>query len=278
MARMALEARRAAAVMPAQGPWRSLASLIEGSSLACSGLHDEAAVRLGDGAREGVFEAPLVRSLCLAELALLELQHGDAEDAAALAGRARGTLSRGGCDREPMAALTFAVAALAHSVRGDHDAARDDLAKATALLVELPDPPPWYGAVVRVVLARVQLRLSAAAEGRRLLSEASRLCRQAGGAIALKGWIDDAWQLADDFACGPVAHPATLTMAELRVMRLLPSHLTFREIAARLHVSSNTVKTQAHAVYRKLDARSRSEAVAHATAIGLVDAQITRSG
>jgi LuxR family transcriptional regulator, maltose regulon positive regulatory protein len=36
-------------------------------------------------------------------------------------------------------------------------------------------------------------------------------------------------------------------------------------------VSANTVKTQAHAVYRKLDASSRSEAVDRAVAIGLVD-------
>ena len=56
------------------------------------------------------------------------------------------------------------------------------------------------------------------------------------------------------------------------MLRFLPSHLSFREIAARLHVSANTVKTQAHAVYRKLDVSSRSEAVAKARAIGLVDA------
>jgi len=55
------------------------------------------------------------------------------------------------------------------------------------------------------------------------------------------------------------------------VLRFLPSHLSFREIAERLHVSANTVKTQAHAVYRKLDASSRSTAVARARAVGLLD-------
>ena len=67
--------------------------------------------------------------------------------------------------------------------------------------------------------------------------------------------------------------PAHLTLAELRVLRLLPSHLSLREIAARLHVSANTVKTQAQAVYRKLDVSSRSEAVARAREVGLVDAR-----
>jgi LuxR family maltose regulon positive regulatory protein len=60
-------------------------------------------------------------------------------------------------------------------------------------------------------------------------------------------------------------------MAELRILRFLPTHLSFREIGARLHVSTNTVKTQAHAVYRKLDVSSRSEAVTRAEEIGLLD-------
>jgi LuxR family maltose regulon positive regulatory protein len=65
--------------------------------------------------------------------------------------------------------------------------------------------------------------------------------------------------------------PEMLTTAELRVLRFLPSHLSFREIAVHLHVSANTIKTQAHAVYRKLDASSRSQAVQRARSVGLVD-------
>jgi LuxR family maltose regulon positive regulatory protein len=87
----------------------------------------------------------------------------------------------------------------------------------------------------------------------------------------LRRWIEDAWARADAFAASAVEGPARLTLAELRVLRLLPSHFSLREIAARLHVSANTVKTQAHAVYRKLDVSSRSEAVARAREIGLVD-------
>jgi LuxR family maltose regulon positive regulatory protein len=62
----------------------------------------------------------------------------------------------------------------------------------------------------------------------------------------------------------------SLTAAELRVLQLLRTHLSFREMAAGLHVSANTVKTHAHAVYRKLDACSRSEAVARARDAGLL--------
>ena len=62
-----------------------------------------------------------------------------------------------------------------------------------------------------------------------------------------------------------------LTAAELRVLRMLPTHLSFPAIAARLFVSTNTVKTHVRALYRKLDASSRSEAVSRATSAGLLD-------
>jgi LuxR family transcriptional regulator, maltose regulon positive regulatory protein len=55
------------------------------------------------------------------------------------------------------------------------------------------------------------------------------------------------------------------------VLRFLPSHLSFREIGERLHVSTNTVKTQALSVYRKLDVSCRSDAVERGRRIGLID-------
>ena len=61
-----------------------------------------------------------------------------------------------------------------------------------------------------------------------------------------------------------------LTAAELRVLRHLPSHLSFREIAERLFVSPNTVKTHARAIYRKLGVSCRGEAVEAAQLAGVV--------
>jgi LuxR family maltose regulon positive regulatory protein len=89
--------------------------------------------------------------------------------------------------------------------------------------------------------------------------------------VTVRAAIDDAWAQADGFAAATTAGVSPLTTAELRVMRMLPSHLSLGEIAQRLQVSQNTVKTQAHAVYRKLDARSRSEAVTRARTVGLID-------
>jgi LuxR family maltose regulon positive regulatory protein len=52
-----------------------------------------------------------------------------------------------------------------------------------------------------------------------------------------------------------------LTDREREVLRLLPSRLTLSEIATELYVSQNTVKFHVRAIYRKLGAVSRAEAV-----------------
>ncbi len=70
---------------------------------------------------------------------------------------------------------------------------------------------------------------------------------------------------------GGVAGASSLTVAELRLLPLLTTHLSFREIGERLFVSQNTVKTQAISIYRKLDATSRGEAIQRAVALGLLE-------
>jgi LuxR family transcriptional regulator, maltose regulon positive regulatory protein len=61
-----------------------------------------------------------------------------------------------------------------------------------------------------------------------------------------------------------------LTERELALLRLLPSELSLREIADSLYVSRNTVKTHARAVYRKLGASTRDQAVGRARELGLL--------
>ena len=65
---------------------------------------------------------------------------------------------------------------------------------------------------------------------------------------------------------------SSLTAAELRLLPLLATHLSFREIGERLFVSRNTIKTQAISVYRKLGVSTRSAAIARAEQLGLVEA------
>ncbi len=56
-------------------------------------------------------------------------------------------------------------------------------------------------------------------------------------------------------------HTEALTAREIDVLRRLAGSLSIGEIASELYLSPNTVKTHTTALYRKLGARSRSEAV-----------------
>jgi LuxR family transcriptional regulator, maltose regulon positive regulatory protein len=61
-----------------------------------------------------------------------------------------------------------------------------------------------------------------------------------------------------------------LTTRERQVLGYLSSHLSGPEIAARIYVSPNTVKSHMKAIYRKIGAGSRAEAVATAVSLGLL--------
>jgi LuxR family transcriptional regulator, maltose regulon positive regulatory protein len=83
--------------------------------------------------------------------------------------------------------------------------------------------------------------------------------------------VDETAQVRDLVASAPSgAGSPPLSPAELRVLPYLPTHLTFEEIAERLFVSRNTVRSHARAIYQKLGVSSRGEAVAAATAVGLL--------
>ena len=64
---------------------------------------------------------------------------------------------------------------------------------------------------------------------------------------------------------------SSLTAAELRLLPMLSTHLSFPEIAADLFLSPHTVKSQARSIYRKLGASSRSRALARSRELGLLE-------
>jgi LuxR family transcriptional regulator, maltose regulon positive regulatory protein len=47
--------------------------------------------------------------------------------------------------------------------------------------------------------------------------------------------------------------------------------LSFPEIGGELFLSRNTIKSQAHSIYRKLGASTRSQTVARARELGLLE-------
>jgi LuxR family transcriptional regulator, maltose regulon positive regulatory protein len=61
-----------------------------------------------------------------------------------------------------------------------------------------------------------------------------------------------------------------LTDRELTILRLLPAPTPQRELASALFVAPSTLKTHLRAIYRKLGAESRGEAVIRARERGLI--------
>ena len=262
-------AARAYALAADDSPWRSLCCLLAGVGAHLTGNPELARAHLQEGARRGAVAAPAIQVLCLAQLALLAIDEGDWDDADALSARARAQVDRVGLVDSPLSALVFAVSARVRSQRGRAEQAQDDRRTALTQLARLTECFPWFESQVRVALAGAALRLGDAGATRTLLAEASRDVREMPEAVVLAAWVEQARAAAESLAEG-VPGPSSLTTAELRVLHLLPTHLSFREMAGGLHVSANTVKTHAHAVYRKLDACSRSEAVVRAREAGLL--------
>ena len=267
--RMTEGAATAYALAADDSPWRSLCCLLAGVGAHLTGDPGQARTHLQEGARRGVIAAPAIQVLCLAQLALLAIDEGDWDEAEALIARARAQVDRVGLGDCPLSALVFAVSARVLAQRGRAEQAQDDRRAALTQLARLTECFPWYESQVRVALAGAALRLGDAGATRTLLAEASRDVREMPEAVVLATWVDQSRAAAESLA-ETVAGPSSLTTAELRVLQLLPTHLSFREMAGGLHVSANTVKTHAHAVYRKLDACSRSEAVLRAREAGLL--------
>ena len=86
----------------------------------------------------------------------------------------------------------------------------------------------------------------------------------AGEAKALRA------RLAKERGSG-AAGASALTAAELRLLPMLSTHLSFPEIAGELFLSGNTIKSQAISIYRKLGAVSRSQAVTRSRELGLLE-------
>lgn len=63
---------------------------------------------------------------------------------------------------------------------------------------------------------------------------------------------------------------AMLTQRETELLPLLAEGLSDKEIAAKLHISPETVKSHLQNIYRKLNARGRIGAVKAARSLGLI--------
>jgi LuxR family transcriptional regulator, maltose regulon positive regulatory protein len=210
-------------------------------------------------------------ALALCERSLVAMARDEWGRAEVLAGRARAALRGAGIDESYAAPLVSAVQARTAMHRGDVPAARQQLVSAQRLRHLLTYALPYFAVQARIELIRVHLALADLAGARTLMREVDELLRRrpglgtlAGEAAALRA------QLAKER--GPsVPRASALTGAELRLLPMLSTHLSFAEIGEELFLSRHTVKSQAKSLYRKLAASTRSQAVTRARELGLLD-------
>ncbi len=271
IAEVRASAARASELLPADNPLQCISMLLLGAAAHVTGDHATARELLIDGVRVSTLhDTPAARTLCLAQLALLDIQADRWDHAHELMHRARSFQHRDGLRDYATQAGVFAVSALVGAQRGDRSSAHADALVAARLLAIQRGFVPWLGAQSRWVLADAQLRLGDLDSARTYAAEALREVQKDPGSTFLREQIERSSAAIEDAGGG--AGPAhALTTAELRTLQYLPTHLSLREIGDRLYVSRNTVKTHTVAIYRKLEASSRSQAVERARGLGLLE-------
>lgn len=236
-------------------------------------LHCRALLDIGTGgAGEGLERFRLVRAqrteqtgvppkteerLTLTEH-LLALAAGELTLAGSLLGKARGVQLQ-------LAAVRWALIA-------------DDGDRALELLVQAVPQTPSDRLTATILRALLLLRLDRAEEAQNLALTVRAQVNAGGRRLPLLFIPADGRELFGGLLTGvPQAIGATkplpaLSRRERVVLRELLSRATQQEIAARLQVSENTVKSQRRSLYRKLGVSTREDAIAAALVHGLLPA------
>ncbi len=252
------------------GEWRALACLALGVNTYLSG---------GDGAigllREALFESELADATTLqataaATLAIVLDIEGASDEAAALSDRAVRLLATPLGKDVSATGVSLAIASLIDARAGRHDAAGARRDAGRLKLAGFDRSAPWFGILGLIPLIRTSLLLDDAPAALDMLDalDVKMECQDRSTPFARH--VDDL--RATVHAASDTFHERSwaLTAAELRVVQFLPTNLSLADIATRLYVSRNTVKSHTAAIYRKLGTTSRSDAVERARAAGLV--------
>jgi LuxR family transcriptional regulator, maltose regulon positive regulatory protein len=215
--------------------------------------------------------APDVLAPSLCERSLVAMARGQWDQAESFAGQARAVMHQGRIDESFVTPLVCAVQARVFLHRRDVPPARRELVTAQRQRPLLTYAYPHLAVQARIELARAHLALADLAGARTLIREIDDLLKRrpglgtlAGEAGALQG------QLAKERG-SIVPGPSALTAAELRLLPRLTTHLRIHEIAAKMTLSPHTIRTQGKSIYRKLGAADRSQAVARARELGLLE-------
>jgi LuxR family maltose regulon positive regulatory protein len=247
-----------ATMLYAQG----LAALLEGDPAEADLLFSRA---IEEASSAGVI--PFV-TLVLAERGIVATERDDWPVARRLAAEALATMRAHDLDDYWTSALVYAWAARVAARQGDVAQARELALRAARLRPLLTHALPVVSVQALLELARAYISLGDHGGAQASLS-------QIGDVLRYRPQLGDLARQADEVrsqlatSSGEMLGLSALTTAELRLVPLLPTHLSLVEIGQRLYISRHTVKTHAISVYRKLGVSTRSEAIERLQQLGL---------
>ncbi len=250
-------------------PFRATMAHLEGVSYALEGQFDRAdavlahALELADAMDNMPFA-----SLIIAERCVVATERGEWTVADGFARRALRIVEDGRFDGYWTSALVFATAARSAAHGGDMPTARRLARRAAQLRPLLTYALPVVSVQALVELARAYLGFGDQDGAAATLAQAARILQQRPDLGTLPRTVAMLQERVGEIRTTTIG-ASSLTAAELRLVPLLPTHLSMREIGDRLHISRNTVKSEVISLYRKLGVSSRTEAVARAAQLGL---------
>jgi LuxR family transcriptional regulator, maltose regulon positive regulatory protein len=258
---MLVSAQRAAELETnGNSPWYATANTALGHANYVVGDLNTAAAVLPKAAYSETAPA-LVRILALSALSLTQAELGYHDRSRTSAEESMAVIESRSLQALPSVALAFTALGQSQAVSGHLDKAMATLEHGLNLRRKLPGLSPWPSIHHFLVMGRVAIRAGEIPLARHLLDEAAVMMRQyRDGMAPMTARLEAAQQsLRESESGAPQNEP--LTAREIDVLRRLAGSLSLGEIASELYLSPNTIKTHTSALYRKLGARSRSEAV-----------------
>jgi LuxR family maltose regulon positive regulatory protein len=237
-----------------------------------AGDPDRADALFEDQVTEGrVAGAMIGACVALAERSLLAIGRGEWKQAGEYLSEARSVARQASLEDYPPTAIMYAAAARLALHDADRARADAELARAQRLRPVLTYAMPHLAVQVRTELARCYLVLSDVAAARTLLDETDEILRRRPGLGVFVRQANDLRAALSRARDALVPGASALTAAELRLLPMLATHLSFPEIAEDIFLSRNTVRSQAYSIYHKLGVSSRSQAVTRSRQLRLLE-------
>jgi LuxR family maltose regulon positive regulatory protein len=258
---MLASAQRAAELeSDGNSPWYGAARAALGHAYYIAGDLDAAAGVLPKAAYSETAPS-LMRILALAVLAMTEAELGQCDRSRRAVKESMEIVESRSLGAMPEVTMAFTALGQSQAASGALEEAMATLEYGLNLRRRIPGLSPWPLIHHLLVMGRAAIMTGELPLARRLLDEVSPLLRHhQEGMGAMVARLDAAQKsLRERQAAGRATE--ALTAREIEVLHRLTGSSSIGEIAADLYVSPNTVKTHTTTLYRKLGARSRSEAI-----------------